>query len=199
VTVLNSSVLVLNRFYQPVHVTTVRRAFTLLVAGAARVMDRQFQLFDFPSWASLGAQLGEDCIHTPTRVLRAPRIIVLLAFDRIPRGRIRFSRYNIYARDGMTCQYCNKVFDRTQLNLDHVIPRSRGGRTTWENVVCSCIPCNMRKGGRTPAEAGMTVRNIPTRPKWSPLFRLPRNVRFEEWKPFLDPVDASYWNTELLD
>ena len=195
---LNSNVLVLNRFYKPVRVTTVRRAFTLLVGGAARAMDRQFQLFDYPSWAALAADYGDDTVRTPTRTLRVPRIIVLGAFDRIPRGRIRFSRYNIYARDNNTCQYCRKVFDRTQLNLDHVIPRSKGGRTTWENVVCCCIPCNLRKGGRTPAEAGMLLPHQPMRPKWSPLFRLPRNVRFEEWRPFLDPVDASYWNTELL-
>lgn len=196
---LNGAVLVLNRVYQPVHVTTVRRAFTLLVGGAARAMDSQFQLFDFPSWAALAAGVGEDVVRTPTRALRIPRIIVLCAFDRIPRGRIRFSRYNIYARDHSMCQYCGRVFDRAQLNLDHVVPRSKGGRTTWENVVCSCIPCNLRKGGRTPLEAGMRVIKHPVRPKWSPLFRLPRNIRFEEWKPFLDPVDASYWNTELMD
>jgi 5-methylcytosine-specific restriction endonuclease McrA len=196
--VLNSAVLVLNRHYQPVHVTNVRRAFTLLVGGAARAMDRQFQLFDFPSWAALAVEFGDDSVHTPTRTLKVPRIIVLQAFDRIPRGRIRFSRFNIYARDNNTCQYCSTKFDRSLLNLDHVIPRSKGGRTTWENVVCSCIPCNLRKGGRTPHEAGMVMRKLPMRPKWSPLFRLPRTIRFEEWKPFLDPVDASYWNTELL-
>jgi 5-methylcytosine-specific restriction endonuclease McrA len=196
---LNSNVLVLNRLYQPVHVTTARRAFTLLAAGAARAMDRQFQLFDYPSWAALGAEHGDDVVRTPSRVLKVPRIIVLQAFDRIPRGRIRFSRYNIYARDNNTCQYCNRHFDRTSLNLDHVVPRSKGGRTTWENVVCSCIPCNLRKGCRTPEEAGMKVVKTPARPRWSPLFRLPRHVRFDEWKPFLDPVDASYWNTELQE
>ncbi|MEW5851595.1 MAG: HNH endonuclease [Myxococcota bacterium] len=196
---LNSSVLVLNRYYQPVHVTNARRAFTLLFAGVARAMDRQFQLFDFPSWAALAAEYGDDTVTTPTRVLKVPRIIVLQGFDRVPRGRIRFSRYNIYARDQNTCQYCGRRFDRAELNLDHVIPRSKGGRTTWENIVCSCIPCNLRKGGRTPQEAGMMVQKAPVRPKWSPLFRLPKHVRYDEWKPFLDPVDASYWNTELLE
>ena len=195
---LNGAVLVLNRNYQPVHVTSVRRAFTLLVAGVARAMDKQYQLFDFPSWAAIAAEYGDDTVSTPTRVLRVPRIIVLTAFERIPLGRIRFSRYNIYARDNNTCAYCNRKFDRSQLNLDHITPRSRGGRTTWENVVCSCIACNLRKGGRTPQEAGMTVHLSPTRPRWSPLFRLPKHVRYDEWRPFLDPVDAAYWNTELL-
>lgn len=195
---LNSAVLVLNRSYQPMHVTSARRAFTLLVGGAAHAMDRQFQLFDFPNWAALAAGLGDDTVATPTRVLRVPRVIVLQAFDRLPRGRIRFSRFNIFARDRNTCQYCAQVLPRADLNLDHVVPRSRGGRTTWENVVCSCIPCNLRKGGRTPDEAGMKVRRAPVRPRWSPLFRLPAPIRYEEWKPFLDLVDASYWNTELL-
>ena len=195
---LSSAVLVLNRSYQPVHVTDARRAFSLLFAGAARAMDRQFQLFDFPSWAALAAEYGDDMVRTPTRTLKIPRIIVLCAYDRVPRGRIRFSRYNIYARDRSTCQYCGRRCERHELNLDHVVPRSRGGRTSWENVVCSCIPCNVRKGGRTPAEAGMAVLKTPVRPRWSPVFRLPRKITYEEWKPFLDPLDASYWNTELV-
>ncbi len=200
-TVLESSVLVLNRHYQPVNITTVRRAFILLYQGAAHAIDREFQIFDFESWAALSAEVGtEDVVHTVSRAIRAPRVIVLQVYDRFPRARVRFSRQNIYLRDGCTCQYCGIRFPRSDLNLDHVIPRSRGGRTNWENVVCSCIPCNVKKGGQTPQEAGMKLAKVPMRPKWSPFARdLSGRFAHDDWKPFLSLVNASYWNAELID
>jgi 5-methylcytosine-specific restriction endonuclease McrA len=193
---LSSAVLVLNRSYQPVHVTTAKRALGLLYAGVVRVIDREFQTFDFESWAALGAAAGAELVHTPTRVIAVPRVVVLQLFDRVPRVKVRFSRLNIYARDNDTCQYCGQKRPRHGLNLDHVVPRSQGGRTTWENVVCCCYECNLRKGGRTPAQAGMRLRRAPTRPMWS--FRAPGgNIRYREWLPFLTLVDASYWDVEL--
>ncbi len=154
---INSSVLVLNRHYQPVHVTSVKRAFTLLYMGAARVIEPDFSTFDFDSWADLGHAAEHDVIHTIGRAIRIPRVILLQVYDRLPRNKVRFSRLNIYARDDNTCQYCAKKLARALLNLDHVIPRARGGRTTWENVVCSCVPCNLKKGAKLPAEAGMKL------------------------------------------
>lgn len=199
--VLDSSVLVLNRHYQPVNVTSVRRAFTLLYQGAAQAIDREFKIFDFQSWAALSAEVNDDdVVRTVSRAIRAPRVIVLQVYDRFPRARVRFSRQNIYLRDGMTCQYCGRRYSRSDLNLDHVIPRSRGGRTTWENVVCSCIPCNVDKGGRTPQEAGMKLLKTPIRPRWSPFAKDAHGGSpHEEWLPFLSLVNASYWTTELLD
>lgn len=200
-TVLDTSVLVLNRLYQPVNITTVRRAFTLLYQGTAKAIDSQFQTFDFESWSDLSAELHRgDAIQTVSRSLLVPRVIVLQVFDRFPRMHVRFSRQNIFLRDQSTCQYCNQRFARTDLNLDHVIPRSRGGRTTWENVVCSCIKCNLEKGSRTPEEAGMVLAKRPTRPRWSPFEQGRDGVRpRQEWKPFLNVADASYWNTELQE
>jgi 5-methylcytosine-specific restriction endonuclease McrA len=199
-TVLDSSVLVLNRHYQPVNITSVRRAFALLYQGAARAIDREFQTFDFESWAAVGAEMDGDVVRTVHRAIRVPRVIILQVYDRFPRARVRFSRQNIYLRDGSTCQYCAKRLPRSELNLDHVTPRSRGGRTTWENVVCSCVLCNVKKGGRTPAEANMRLLRQPTRPRWSPFQRdYAGNDTYEDWRPFLSLVDASYWNTELLD
>ena len=193
---LSSAVLVLNRSYQPVHVTTAKRALGLLYAGVVRAIDHEFQTFDFESWAALGAAAGADLVHTPTRIIAVPRVVVLQMFDRVPRAKVRFSRLNIYARDDDTCQYCGTKRPRHGLNLDHVVPRSQGGRTTWENVVCCCYECNLRKGGRTPAQAGMRLRRTPTRPIWS--FRAPGgNIRYREWLPYLTLVDASYWNVEL--
>jgi len=196
---LNSSVLVLNRNYQPVQVTTVRRAFTLLYLGVAKVIDEQYRLYEFQDWAQLSAAQHE-AISTTSRSIRIPRVLVLTAYEHLPKGRVRFSRLNIYARDRDTCQYCGRTLPRSELNLDHVVPRSQGGRTSWENVVCSCIVCNLRKGGRTPEQAAMRLLRRPARPRWTPFFRGPtRRVTYREWLPFLNLADLSYWNVELAD
>ncbi len=197
---LASNVLVLNRHYQPIHVTSAKRAFTLLYLGAARVIEPDYRTFDFESWAALGSAAGDDVVHTVGRAIKIPRVIMLQLYDRLPRTKVRFSRLNIYARDDNTCQYCGQKLPRIALNLDHVVPRAQGGRTTWENVVCCCVPCNLRKAARTPVQAGMRLLRTPDRPKWTPTFRAPGGkIAHREWIPFIGLVDASYWNAELLD
>ena len=190
----------LNKSWNPIGVIDVERAFGLFVTGAAKALDKQYQTFDFESWAALGAELGDDVIHTSKYALKVPRVMILQMFDKMPRTQVRFSRQNIYLRDDFTCQYCGKTFPRKNLNLDHVMPKSQGGRTTWENIVCSCIPCNMRKAGRTPAEAGMKLLSKPVKPKWNTVAPTKmKKAPYAEWLPFLDVVTASYWNAELLD
>ena len=147
---LDAHVLVLNRLYQPVNVTNVRRAICLMYIGAARALDRQYRLFDFPTWAALSAEYGDETVGAVHGRVLIPRIVVLQAYERIPIGRIRFSRHNIFVRDNHTCQYCDKLMARRHLNLDHVIPRSQGGKTNWENVVTSCIPCNFHRAAPPP-------------------------------------------------
>jgi 5-methylcytosine-specific restriction endonuclease McrA len=198
--VINTSVLVLNRSFQPIHVTNVRRAFTLLYLGVAHAVDRQFRALDFASWSQLSAQAGDEVIRTVDKVILVPRVIMLQIYDRIPRAKVRFSRHNIYTRDANTCQYCGRQLDRSDLNLDHVKPRAQGGRTTWENVVCCCVTCNLAKGARTPEEAKMRLLRPPVRPRWTPTFRTGiEGIRYREWRPFLDVANASYWNVELED
>ena len=199
-TMLTSSVLVLNRAFFPVHVTTARRAFCLLYSGLAKAINEQYEMFDFPSWSALSVAGGEDCVGLVGRVMRVPRVVVLVAYDRIPRRNIRFSRRNVFIRDGSTCQYCGRSFPTSDLNLDHVVPRSQGGKTTWENIVCSCVPCNKRKGGDLPDRAGMRLVSAPGPPRWSPeyAFSLRRPIH-KEWVPFLNVVDFTYWNLELRD
>ncbi len=197
---LNSSVLVLNRSYLPIQVTSVRRAFALIYQGIARAVNERYQTFDFESWSQLAAARDGDVVGTTRGPIPIPRVIVLTAFDRVPKRHVRFSRINIYARDNFTCQYCGVRHSRNELNLDHVVPRCSGGRSTWENVVCSCLDCNRRKGSRTPKEAGLSLRRPALRPRWTPLMNLMlSNVRYNEWRPFLNVVDASYWNTELVE
>lgn len=197
---VNASVLVLNRSYLPVHVTSVRRAFALLYQGIAKAVNDQYETFDFDSWAELAVSEHDDAIGIVGGWIRVPRVILLQAFDKVPRRHVRFSRINIYARDRNTCQYCGRRFARSELNLDHVIPRAQGGRSTWENVVCSCIACNRRKGGCTPVQAGMRLVRRPSRPRWSPVLSVVNGREgYPEWRPFLSIVDASYWNAELVE
>jgi len=198
--VLNAAVLVLNRSYLPVHITTVRRAFCLLYRGLARAVNERYETFDFDSWRELGVRVEDDAIFSISGAIRVPRVILLQCFDRVPRRQVRFNRINVYARDRNTCQYCGRRFARADLNLDHVVPRSQGGCSTWENVVCSCLDCNRKKGGRTPAQARMRLIRQPQRPRWTPVLGVVGGRQgHPEWRPFLSIVDASYWNAELVE
>lgn len=192
---LNSSVLVLNRFYMAVHVVSVRRAFILLYRDTAEVIhleDGQFANYDFESWCEISSfweessELDDDWVRSVNLRIQVPRVIRLTRFDRAVQQSLRFNRRNLLARDSHRCQYCGKSAPISQLSLDHVVPRSRGGETSWENVVCSCVPCNTKKGGRTPQEARMRLMNQPARPKHNPLIALKlSNPKYESWRPFL--------------
>jgi 5-methylcytosine-specific restriction endonuclease McrA len=197
---LSQQVLVLNRLWQAVNVCSVRRALTLLFEGHAQVVfsdgDGSYRTFGFQEWRDFSAsQPHPESIATISFRIRVPRVILLLFFDRLPKQEVKFTRHNIFARDKNTCQYCGQVFDRKDLNLDHVIPRDRGGPTSWENVVCSCISCNTRKANRTPQEAGMRLIRKPKRPKWRPFVQVSFEAPCpESWKQF---IDLAYWNVEL--
>lgn len=196
---LDQQVLVLNRLWQAVNICTARRALALLFEGHAHVVlndGSNFRTFDFGQWRDISErQPHEESIHTVSFKIRVPRVILLLMFDRLPKKEVKFTRHNIFERDRNTCQYCGKIFDRRDLNLDHVVPRDRGGPTNWENIVCSCVPCNTRKSNRTPSEAGMRLVRKPKRPKWRPFVQVNLEVAgHESWRHFLD---IAYWNVEL--
>jgi len=198
---VHAGVLVLNKSFLPVQITTVRRAFCLLYAGIAKAVNSQYETFDFDSWRQVRVEINDDAIGLVDRMIKVPRVILLIAYDRVPKRRVRFSRHNIFARDKNTCQYCGKRFATSDLNLDHVVPRSQGGVTSWGNVVCSCHRCNRLKGGLTPVQAGMRLISPPRKPSWTPPLNVSlKDVMRKEWVPFLDfLVDLSYWNTELLE
>jgi 5-methylcytosine-specific restriction endonuclease McrA len=199
-TALNQHVLVLNRLWQAVNVCTARRALTLLFQGQAQVVmedsDGSFRTFNFQEWRHLSAGAPqEDSIHAISFRIRVPKIILLFLYDRMPKKEVKFTRHNIFERDKNTCQYCGQVFDRSDLNLDHVIPRDRGGPTTWENIVCSCIECNTLKANHTPGEVGMKLIHPPKRPKWRPFVQINLTLeRPDSWRHF---IDLAYWNVEL--
>ena len=196
---LNQPVLVLNRLWQAVNVCSVRRAMSLLFQGHAQVVlndSSDFRTFNFGEWANFSrTDPHHESIGTVSFCIRVPRVILLMVYDRVPRKEVKFTRHNIYERDKNTCQYCGKSFDRSDLNLDHVVPKNRGGPTNWENIVCSCIRCNTRKGHRTPRESGMHLIRAPKRPKWRPFVQVTFGMRaHESWKHF---IDVAYWNVEL--
>jgi 5-methylcytosine-specific restriction endonuclease McrA len=192
---LNSSVLVLNRFYMVIRVVNVRRAMTLLYRSCAEVIsidNGSYFNYDFETWCelsqitSLDKQYDEEYIRAVNFEIQVPRIVRLTRYDKVPRSVVRFNRKNLFARDDHRCQYCGQAKPTSQLSLDHVVPRSMGGRTSWENIVCSCTSCNSRKGGRTPEQAGMDLLKIPRRPLNSPAMVLPLDdPRYSSWRSFV--------------
>ncbi|MEM8946175.1 MAG: HNH endonuclease [Planctomycetota bacterium] len=201
---LNSSVLVLNRQYMAVHVVGVRRAFGLLLNDLAEVIhieDGQYGNYDFDSWREISElkaeykQPTDDWIRSVNFEVCVPRVLRLLYYDRLPKQRVRLNRRNIFARDANRCQYCGKKFPTSELSLDHVIPTCLGGGASWENLVCACVRCNVRKGGRTPKQANMKLICKPERPKRSPMLTIKLgNPKYASWKTFLD---AAYWSVDL--
>jgi 5-methylcytosine-specific restriction endonuclease McrA len=187
-----------------IRVVNVKRAISLLVRQLAEVVhveDGQYLSYDFDSWREVSAlkhtfeHERHDWIHTVSFAVAVPRIIRLLLYDRLPRQEVKFNRRNIYARDGARCQYCGKRYSTSELSIDHVIPRARGGPTTWENVVCACLKCNVRKGGRTPEEAHMKLVARPGKPRRSPVINIKLgNSKYRCWQQFLD---HAYWSVEL--
>lgn len=201
---LSANVLVLNRLYHPIHVTSARRAFVLLYkndAEAIALSDERLVGFDFSAWmehsldatpaapgnpGALGPSEDDDFVTTVTARLRVPRIVRLLEYERFPVGRVNFSRRNVLARDEYRCQYCGHKGAGRELTLDHVIPRSRGGKHCWTNVVTACYRCNDRKGRLTPREAGMHLLREPIAPKRSPeIKRKLEERKYKIWRLFL--------------
>jgi 5-methylcytosine-specific restriction endonuclease McrA len=190
---LDQPVLVLNRFWQPVQTCSVRRALKLLFLGHAQVVQTEgedrFRTHDLGSWVDHSArEIVADVIHTVRVALRVPKIIVLALYEKLPRMEVRFTRRNVFLRDKFTCQYCARIFGEHDLNLDHVMPRDKGGKTTWDNIVTSCIRCNTRKANKLPHESGMNPLRKPVAPRWRPMFGMRENASSDEsWGYFLDP------------
>ena len=201
---LSSSVLVLNRLYMAVRVVNVRRALSMLYRDMAEVIsveDGQYLSYDFGDWVEVSEFKSRfeperhDWIRTVRFQIAVPRIVRLLRYDRIPRVRVKLNRRNLFARDQNHCQYCGRKFSSSELSLDHVVPRSQGGASSWQNLVCACMKCNVRKGGRTPRQAHMKLIAQPRRPRYSPVLTVKlSDSKYASWKQFLD---YAYWNVEL--
>jgi 5-methylcytosine-specific restriction endonuclease McrA len=197
---MDSDVLVLNRSFYAVQITSWQRALTLVYLGHASVVDEEYRTYSFEDWQQLSRMISDHpagYIRTPNFTIAIPEVISLKLYDRLPATEVKFTRRNIYEHYNYRCCYCGKKFSSTELNLEHVLPRSRGGKTCWDNIVTSCIPCNLKKADRLPEEAGMKLLIKPSKPHWrgnlALIFNSPVKIR-STWQRF---IDHAYWNGEL--
>lgn len=175
-TLTDQRTLLISQSYEPIKTISWMRAVTLLTKGRVEVLESY-----------------DGFLRSATVVIKIPAVVRLLqAFKRF-RKQVKFSRSNIFARDNYKCQYCGKKFKMNELTYDHVVPRNQGGKTQWLNIVSSCDRCNLRKGGRTPEQAGMKLLNKPTQPKWVPAITVGINVESAPaaWRDYI------FWTGEL--
>lgn len=169
--------LLLNSTYEPLKILSWQRAISLWFIGKVEIVE-EYNDFDLASVSV---------------TMKCPAVVRLLKYVKGTRSRVKFSRLAVFSRDNFSCQYCGIQPGTSELTYDHVVPKSRGGRTTWENIATSCLPCNGRKADRTPKEARMRLKTIPVRPAKKAHVRLVLNIPKtpEAWKSYL------YWNQEL--
>jgi 5-methylcytosine-specific restriction endonuclease McrA len=200
-TVLQRPTLVLNRHWQPVRVTTVARALVQVWNTTAHVVDPvDHRLYTWADWSALRPREGEPVITTLRLRLRVPEVVTLTTYDRLPTLTVPFNRRNVFQRDRCTCQYCGARPGSAELTIDHVVPRSQGGISSWENCVLACVTCNRHKANRTPQQAGLLLRTKPVRPRWQLCYARglvqidSRACSTHAWAQFLS---AAYWHVEL--
>lgn len=187
---LNEKVLVLNKYYQAIQITTVQKAICHLVKGTAKVITSDWTTHTFEEWIKISRfyENGARVIRSPSVSILVPEAIYLPYYESLPKTEVLFSRQNLFLRDRFTCQYCGKILKNPkERTIDHIIPKSKGGKTIWTNVVLCCKKCNIKKGDKTPEEAGLKLLRQPKPPKWQALIleEFPRHKK-EVWKNFLD-------------
>jgi 5-methylcytosine-specific restriction endonuclease McrA len=193
--VLSQPTLVLNRFWTPIQVCSVKKAVSLLFKGNAKaIFPGTFECHDFQSWTDLSCALDEPHIRTISIRIKIPEIILLMACNHQLKKKVVFSRRNLYRRDRNTCQYCGKRHKTEKLSIDHIVPRVKGGKSTWTNCVVACLKCNSRKSSTSLRKSGLTLLKQPVEPEWKPYFTLPLFKRHESWNHF---ISEAYWNNEL--
>ena len=195
-----SDTLVLNKNFMAVHVSEWQKVISLLYQGHAEAVDEDMRTYDFNDWCELSAQMesnGRGFVCSATLKVAIPEVIRLTRYDKLPQQQVKFTRQNIYSQYKNKCCYCGGQFSTKELNLDHVVPRSKGGGTNWDNIVLSCLPCNSRKDDMTPEQAGMKLLVKPSRPKWNGISTMivqspvPIPVSWQRL------IDSKYWESEL--
>ena len=187
-------VLVLNRSYIPIHIIEWGKAMSLIFQETSRPLDRDLLTYTYADWLAFSCNNADyPMVRTIKYAVAVPEIIVLRDYDRLPIRDVKYSRQTLFQRDHFKCAYCGEHFDRKTLTVDHIMPRDRGGKTTWENTITACKPCNMKKGNHTLAQAGLKLLYHPRKPKWiSPISGLKKEHPCKSWLKFLDRtlVDA---------
>ncbi len=193
---LETRVLIMNRSWVPVAISPLKRALALLFKDHAQIVDTEsYELFSWEAWlAERSFPLTQAChktyIKTVHLQIEIPKVITLATYNRIPTRKLSFSKNQLFRRDQNACQYCGVKPGVRGLTIDHVLPRSRGGKTSWQNCVASCARCNTKKGNKTPEEAHLKLLNPPYQPNWLESFSI-QGAHFEEdWKRFMPAVFA---------
>ena len=189
-----SDTLVLNKSYIPVHIARWQKVMALLYKDHAHALDDDYVVYDYDTWVNSTYKFGKrfNKIRTVSYEVAIPEIIVLTKYNKLPIQEVKYTRQSIYQRDKNTCQYCGKKFKRENLTRDHVIPKSQGGKNTWNNIVTACNDCNSKKANRTPKQADMKLIKTPKAPGWlNPLNRVSRHPKPKEsWKTFMKHVQG---------
>jgi 5-methylcytosine-specific restriction endonuclease McrA len=189
--VLERPTLVLNRNWQPIHVTSVVRALVMVWNETAKVVDAEaYVLCTWDEWCERVPPPDGPCLRTARARLAVPEVVCLVRFDRLPSAAVSFSRRNVAKRDRYACQYCGARPGVSEITIDHVVPRAQGGVSSWTNCVAACPRCNARKADRTPEQAGMRLRRLPARPSWKPLYS-GRGARVATWSRFLPAGESA--------
>ena len=189
--VVGSHVLVLNKSWAAINVITLIDSIKMLCRETADAMDPEtYQLFDLEEWIERSperaATMPEDhFIKTVNYPVERPEIIILRTYYGMPFTEVNFARRNLYKRDNYTCQYCLEQYGPSNLNIDHVVPTSRGGRTSWSNCVTSCISCNSKKANKMLVKSGLTLSKRPKKPQWLPISGLIPKTYPDSWNKFL--------------
>lgn len=192
-------VLVLNKLWTAVHVITLKRAVSMLFTGKAVIINpsEAFATYTWEDWAKLRLKDGEDSIHSVRQQFKIPEVILLTDYDKMPRHQVQFSRRMIHKRDNWICQYCGQTVDSSEITIDHIVPRSKGGQTTWLNCISSCQKCNMKKGHRSLEEAHMKLIRQPKKPEFA-LFKVEKRFAYKSWHHFVDKmISSAFWDVEL--
>lgn len=200
VRILDEQVLVLNKRWHPLRTVTVQEAIGLVAKGSAFILEpdtyAQHELLSWNDVSKAKAALGEHAVIRSSRLaLLPPEVIILSKYEKLGASSVVFSRRNLFKRDRYTCQYCgSQPRDHSELTVDHLIPRSKGGKSVWDNVVLACVECNKRKADKTPEQAGMKLRRQPKKPTWKMLMQVSPKLHRESWQQFLD---RAYWDVAL--
>lgn len=198
--------LILNRNFYAIHISNWQKAIQLLYIGHARAVDENLQTYSFDDWVELSKLMevnDRGFVHSATLKIAIPEVIQLTKYDRLPKQEVKFSRRNLLEHYGYKCSYCGKKFpkpsrdSKPELNWDHVVPKSRGGLTNWDNIVISCIPCNTKKDDRTPEEAGMKLLVKPSRPQWKGAKHIAMKAGASIPISWQRLIDDKYWLSEI--
>ena len=192
-TILTRPTLVLNSNWVAINVATVTTAIKKVWTENAYVVDPySYVKYSWAEWAIMRPDGNDPYINCVGFKLRVPEVITVVNYDKIPFKTVAFSRKNLFQRDKCACQYCHKQPGVKNLTIDHIVPRSRGGFSTWENCVLACVECNHKKADKTPNEARMNLRKNPKKPTWRPIFHT--GIVLDSWDKFVSEV---HWNVPL--